>query len=71
MKDNSTNSESSKEINKKKPGKNDSKDEFLEQWKDGSHKNMGNDIESEIKIANSKGANEGGTDKRWHMDEEQ
>lgn len=52
------------------PDAKEGKDQFLEHWKDGNHKNMGNDIESEIKIANSQGADEGGKDKRWHMDEE-
>ena len=40
---------------------------FYENWKEG--KNMGNDVTSEIKIANSGGKMEGGSDKVWHMDE--
>ena len=40
---------------------------FYENWKEG--KNMGNDVNSEIKIANSGGKMEGGSDKGWHMDE--
>ena len=55
---------------KNKPGKptKESK-EFLEKWKDPEQNKMGNDISSEIKIANSGGSMEGGSDKRWHMED--
>ena len=46
---------------------NESDGTFYENWKEG--KNMGNDVGSEIKIANSGGKMEGGSDKIWHMDE--
>lgn len=46
---------------------NESDGTFYENWKEG--KNMGNDVTSEIKIANSGGTMEGGSDKVWHMDE--
>lgn len=40
---------------------------FYEKWKDPKDNKMGNDISSELKIANSGGEMEGGTDKGWHM----
>jgi hypothetical protein len=43
---------------------------LFKRWKDPSQNKMGNDISSEIKIANSQGKMEGGTDKRWHLKEE-
>ncbi|MEP7258135.1 MAG: hypothetical protein ABI687_07105 [Flavitalea sp.] len=44
-----------------------SKEELFERWKKPEKNTMGNDIASEIKIANSGGEREGGSDKRWHM----
>jgi|GEM_PF-5753696 len=35
----------------------------------GNKKNIGNDISSEIKIANAEGELEGGDNKQWHMDQ--
>jgi hypothetical protein len=43
---------------------------LFKRWKDPSRNKMGNDISSEIKIANSKGELEGGRDKRWHLEEQ-
>ena len=51
----------------KKPGK---EGHLFKRWKDPAQNKMGNDISSEMKIANSKGELEGGDDKRWHMNEE-
>jgi hypothetical protein len=42
---------------------------FYEKWKDPGQNKMGNDISSEIKIANSGGAREEGYDKEWHMED--
>lgn len=44
---------------------------LFSRWKDPSKNKMGNDISSEIKIANSEGKLEGGKDKRWHLEEEE
>ena len=41
-----------------------------EQWKDPAQNKMGNDVSSEIKIANSGGQREEGYDKEWHMEED-
>ena len=41
---------------------------FYEKWKDPAENKMGNDVSSEIKIANSGGSREEGYDKEWHMD---
>jgi hypothetical protein len=43
---------------------------LFRRWKEPAQNKMGNDISSEIKIANSKGKLEGGADKRWHLKEE-
>ena len=43
---------------------------FFEKWKDPAQNKMGNDVSSEIKIANSGGAREEGYDKEWHMEED-
>ena len=43
---------------------------LFKRWKEPARNKMGNDISSEIKIANSEGKLEGGRDKRWHMEEE-
>jgi len=43
---------------------------YYDRWKNKEKNKMGNDISSEIKIANSGGADEGGSDKRWHMEGE-
>lgn len=40
-----------------------------EKWKDPAKNNMGNDVTSEIKIANAGGDLEGGDNKQWHMDQ--
>jgi len=55
-----------------KPGESDVRkedNEFYERWKSPNLNKMGNDISSEIKIANSGGKMEGGSDKQWHMEE--
>jgi hypothetical protein len=57
--------------NKDEKGKEGKSDEFFERWKNESDNNMGNDIASEIKIANSNGHLEGGADKRWHIDKDE
>ena len=45
-------------------------EQFLKRGNKGKgSKNMGNDISSEIKIANSHGEREGGDDKSWHINE--
>jgi len=46
----------------------ESSNRIFEKWKDPEN-NMGNDVTSEIKIANSGGKMEEGSDQRWHMDE--
>lgn len=38
-------------------------------WEDEDKNRMGNDISSEIKIANAGGELEGGDNKQWHMDQ--
>ena len=43
---------------------------LFRRWKKPSKNKMGNDISSEIKIADSGGKREGGKDKRWHLNEE-
>jgi hypothetical protein len=40
-----------------------------ERWKDEDKNRMGNDVASEIKIANAGGQLEGGDNKQWHMDQ--
>ena len=40
-----------------------------EKWKDEDKNRMGNDVSSEIKIANAGGQMEGGDNKQWHMDQ--
>ena len=40
-----------------------------EKWKDEDKNRMGNDVASEIKIANAGGQMEGGDNKQWHMDQ--
>lgn len=45
--------------------------EFLERWKDSDSNRMGNDIAAEVKIANSHGTLEGGSDNRWHMEDDE
>ena len=57
---------------KHKSDKNPAKEGHLfSRWKDPSKNKMGNDISSEVKIANSEGKLEGGKDKRWHLEEEE
>lgn len=41
----------------------------FERWKNPEQNSMGNDVSSEIKIANSQGSMEGGDNKQWHMDQ--
>jgi len=41
----------------------------FEKWKDEDKNKMGNDVSSEIKIANAGGELEGGDNKQWHMDQ--
>ena len=50
--------------------KTDKEGNLFRRWKDPEKNKMGNDISSEIKIANSEGKMEGGKDKRWHLNEE-
>ena len=60
-------SEKSKNKSEKKQ-----KDESLKPhkaWMDKKKSNMGNDVSSEIKIANAGGEMEGGDNKQWHMDQ--
>ena len=52
---------------KKKKKKDSSKP--YEKWKDEGKNRMGNDVSSEIKIANAEGHMEGGDNKQWHMDQ--
>jgi hypothetical protein len=60
---------------KKKPKKSSDTDEKKEssdaykKWKDEEKNRSGNDVASEIKIANAGGALEGGENKQWHMDQ--
>ena len=52
--------------------KKDEKDEpqkAYKKWKDEDKNRMGNDVASEIKIANAEGTLEGGDNKQWHMDQ--
>ena len=51
-----------------KAGKHDSSHGY-KKWKDEDKNRMGNDVSSEIKIANAGGAMEGGDNKQWHMDQ--
>ena len=56
----------------KKPKEQDPKKESpdaYKKWKDESKNRAGNDVASEIKIANAGGAMEGGDNKQWHMDQ--
>jgi hypothetical protein len=45
------------------------KGNLFKRWKESSENRMGNDISSEVKIANSNGEREGGDDNRWHINE--
>lgn len=51
-----------------KKKKNDSTKPY-EKWKDEDKNRMGDDVASEIKIANAGGQMEGGDNKQWHMDQ--
>lgn len=55
----------------KDTGMNEGKDQEqgYERWKNRDKNNMGNDVSSEIKIANAGGQLEGGDNKQWHMDQ--
>jgi hypothetical protein len=57
----------SKNPGDKDPGK--ESDEAYKKWKDEDKNRSGNDVASEIKIANAGGALEGGENKQWHMDQ--
>lgn len=57
------------EVHKEIVNKKNDKHEFIERWKNPDRNKMGNDIAGEIKIANSNGQLEGGSDKRWHMED--
>ena len=41
----------------------------FKKWEDEDKNRMGNDVASEIKIANAEGKMEGGDNKQWHMDQ--
>ena len=56
-----------KNIDAKKPVR---EGHLFRRWKEPSKNKMGNDISSEIKIADSGGKLEGGKDKRGHLSEE-
>ena len=47
----------------------ENQEKAYEKWKDKDKNNMGNDVSSEIKIANAGGEREGGDNKQWHMDQ--
>jgi len=49
--------------------KDEGQQKAYEKWKDEDKNRMGNDISSEIKIANADGQLEGGDNKQWHMDQ--
>jgi hypothetical protein len=55
--------------NQKVPDTNQSQEKAYEKWKDKDKNNMGNDVTSEIKIADAGGQLEGGDNKQWHMDQ--
>jgi hypothetical protein len=55
---------------KKKDPKKESSDGY-KKWKDEDKNRSGNDVASEIKIANAGGSLEGGENKQWHMDQGQ
>jgi hypothetical protein len=52
-----------------KLGKDKEQEKAFEKWKEKDKNNMGNDVSSEIKIANAGGEMEGGDNKQWHMDQ--
>jgi hypothetical protein len=61
-------------IMKKKTDKSKKKDPKKEssgykKWEDEDKNRAGNDVASEIKIANAGGSLEGGENKQWHMDQ--
>lgn len=51
------------------PNKSNEQEKPYEKWKHAAKNNMGNDVTSEIKIANAGGDLEGGDNKQWHMDQ--
>jgi len=53
---------------KEKDSKEDSPKAY-KKWKEGDKNRAGNDVASEIKIANAGGSLEGGENKQWHMDQ--
>ena len=55
--------------NKQEKKKNKDSSHPLKHWKDEDKNRMGNDVSSEIKIANAGGNMEGGDNKQWHMDQ--
>ncbi|HET9280044.1 MAG TPA: hypothetical protein VFN95_17740 [Flavitalea sp.] len=60
---------SDKTGNKQEKKKKDDSSHPLKSWKDEDKNRMGNDVSSEIKIANAGGHMEGGDNKQWHMDQ--
>lgn len=58
-----------KSIEKEEQDKKDDSLHPYKKWKDEKKSNMGNDVSSEIKIANAEGELEGGDNKQWHMDQ--
>ena len=57
----------SKTPTEKNPKKESS--DAYKKWRDEDKNRSGNDIASEIKIANAGGSREGGENKQWHMDQ--
>jgi hypothetical protein len=51
------------------PDEGKGQEKAYEKWKDKDKNNMGNDVTSEVKIANAGGQMEGGDNKQWHMDQ--
>ena len=54
---------------KNKKNKKTDSSKGYEKWKEEDKNRMGNDVASEIKIANAEGKMEGGDNKQWHMDQ--
>ena len=60
---------SDKPIDKDEKKKKKESSKPYEKWKDEDKNRMGNDVASEIKIANAGGQMEGVDNKQWHMDQ--
>lgn len=60
---------SSKTKKKPHPNQDEKSTKEYKKWKEEDKNRMGNDISSEIKIANAEGELEGGDNKQWHMDQ--